>query len=75
MKSRIVPQRIKPETYVVRIYRRAHGQPRKALGVVETADSGRSARFEDLADLIAILVAPRSRLGRSPAARDPPHQL
>ena len=58
---------VKPETYVVRIYRRTRDEPRKVLGVVEAPGKGRWARFGSLADLVAILGAPRSHLRRRTA--------
>jgi len=58
---------VKPETYVVRIYRRTRDEPRKVLGVVEAPGKGRWARFSSLADLVAILGAPRSHLRRGAA--------
>jgi len=63
---------MKPEIYVVRIYRRTRDQPRRILGVVEATDTERRAHFASLADLAAILGAPRTHLRRSaPTSTDP----
>jgi len=53
---------MQPESYVVRVYRRSQGDPRKIVGVVEAPGSRRQAAFRGLAELLAILAAPRRHL-------------
>jgi hypothetical protein len=60
---------MQPESYVVRVYRRGNTDPREIVGVVEVPESGRQAVFHGLAELSAILAAPRRRLRRAGAGK------
>ncbi len=51
-----------PEVYVVRIYRRRRGRSFQLVGRVEAPGGRRCARFESLAELVAILRTPRTHL-------------
>ena len=60
-----------PETYIVRVYRRNAGPPKQIAGLVETPGGSLSASFASLAELAAILEAPKTHLRRSEAAESP----
>jgi hypothetical protein len=55
---------MKPETYIVRIYRRSNRPSPSVAGLLETPDGKRSISFASLAELSAILRVPRESLRR-----------
>jgi len=58
-----------PEVYVVRVYRRRLGRRVQLVGRVEAPGGSRYARFASLADLAAILGAPRMHLKKRSAKK------
>lgn len=44
------------ETYIIRIYRRDPGDPRRLTGLLESVDSGTRSAFHTLNDLRKLLV-------------------
>jgi hypothetical protein len=53
---------MKPEVFIVRIYRRGPRRGLELVGRVETPGGARHARFGSLAELAAILNSPRARM-------------
>jgi hypothetical protein len=59
------------ESYVIRIYRRGQANAGELVGIVESPESGRQAPFRGLAQLSAILAAPRRHLHRAARTASP----
>jgi hypothetical protein len=53
---------MRPETFIVRIYRRGGRRSHETIGLVETPGSTRQAHFRSLAELAVILSAPRAHM-------------
>lgn len=53
---------MKPEVYVVRIYRRSHRRGFQLVGRLETPGGARHASFASFTELAAILSSPRARM-------------
>jgi hypothetical protein len=53
-----------PDSYIVRIYRRAANPADPAAGTVERADGGDAARFASAEELWAFLMAPAAGRAR-----------
>ena len=60
------------ESYVVRIYRRYEAEPGRMIGLVEHPELGTSERFNGIAELLKILLAPTqsAEIVATPEERD-----
>lgn len=60
------------ESYVVRIYRRYEAEPERVIGLVEHPEQGTVARFNDIAELLNILLThtPSAEIVATPEERD-----
>jgi hypothetical protein len=56
---------MRPETYILRIYRRRRDPPQQIAGRVETPSGELCAGFVTLAELSEILAAPKTHLHRA----------
>jgi len=61
-----------PEIYIIRLYRRLPQQLQRIAGLVETPNGSRCASFASLAELTAILGAPRTHLRRVASGKTAP---
>jgi len=60
------------ESYVVRIYRRYEAEPGRVIGLVEHPERGTIERFNGVAELLKILLAPTqsAEIVATPEERD-----
>lgn len=56
---------MRPETFIVRVYRRGPRRGFEVVGRVETPGGTRQARFCSLAELVAILSSPRTHMTKA----------
>jgi hypothetical protein len=61
---------VRPETFIVRVYRRSPRRGFEVVGRVETPGGTRHARFASLAELAAILSSPRAHMRRTGETED-----
>jgi len=66
---------VRPETYIVRIYRRMRSPSRKIAGRVETPNGKLFASFATSTELTAILESPKAHLRGGAGARSKTLQL